>query len=209
MDADHFDNLLRSLVRPRSRRGLAMSLGGLAIAGSVGLPWLETSAGKKRRKRSRKRQDDAIPSADTQCAGTFLFCDGACIDASTNDNHCGACGQTCGSCHFCYQGTCCQSSLGPCTVNGLPGQCRFGTCIPKPDCLPRGTQQCHLTWPYTCCGAGICTVFSNATTACLHKGDNGALCLSNDDCISGRCFGYRCLNGIPADGGCGPDAIRD
>lgn len=197
MDADRFDRLARALVRQHSRRGLAALLGGLAVAGSVGLPWLEVSAGRKRRKRSRKRQDDAIPSADTQCAGTFLFCDGACIDASTNDSHCGACGQTCGPCHFCQGGRCCFAATGPCTIGGLPGQCLNGTCNPKPNCLPRGTQQCHLTWPYTCCGAGICTVFSNATTACLHKGDVGSLCHSGDDCTSGLCYGYRCTLGPP------------
>ena len=194
MDADRFDRLSRDLVRHHSRRGLTALLGGLAVGGALGLSHPDVSAAKNRRRRRKgQRRGVANPAQDDRCFTDWLFCDAGCVDPSTNDDHCGACGQSCGPCHYCHRGKCCFSATGPCTINGLPGQCLNGTCNPKPVCHPRGTSMCHLRWPYnTCCGAGICTVFSDGTTACLHKGDIGALCLSDDDCAAGRCLGYRC-----------------
>ncbi len=40
------------------------------------------------------------------CPDTQIACDGQCVDASTNTNHCGSCNNTCGDSEVCQSGQC-------------------------------------------------------------------------------------------------------
>lgn len=52
MDTGRFDDLLRSLSEPSSRRGIARAMGGLILAGSLGslLGLTDAEAGKKKKR---------------------------------------------------------------------------------------------------------------------------------------------------------------
>jgi hypothetical protein len=184
MDNHRFDALTRSLAT-LSRRGLLVTPGAILL-GTV----LET-AGKKK---GKKRKNGCRPACQTcqQCVR------GRCI-ASANRTPCGRCRECIGgACVNLPDGTGCGSSCEQCRGGEcLPiaddsrcdgdGKCLAGVCNARPACVGVGSA---------CSGDGDCCAQNcNAGFTCfgLPSMPDGAACRVNDDCVSGRCRGYRCV----------------
>ena len=48
------------------------------------------------------------------CAAGQIECGGGCVDAATNNNHCGGCGRVCGGGQACSNGYCCPNGSRAC-----------------------------------------------------------------------------------------------
>ncbi len=95
-------------------------------------------------------QDDLVSRVTAieaaMCPPGLTFCNGKCVDTSTDENHCGACNNVCSAGEFCISGVCtpvggaacgnevceggencnnCPDDCGEC-----PGECGDGTCDP-------------------------------------------------------------------------------
>jgi hypothetical protein len=101
----------------------------------------------------------------------------------------------------------CKGKLPDDTPCGQGGRCLKGRCNPAPVCRTVGVG-CAVDNAVACC-SGVCRP---ADLTC-RRGNSGAVCLSDLDCISGKCIGYRCqgqgdCTGAPlgticnTDGGC-------
>jgi hypothetical protein len=120
MCTDRFDDLLRSLAGPLSRRGVARTVSGLAVAGPLGvLGFTEADAKrntrKRKKKRRRKNKHQPFCAGKNLCAGGDAICGTGsagfpctchvtvaagkpyCAESWTEAASCGACsaGQTC------------------------------------------------------------------------------------------------------------------
>jgi hypothetical protein len=159
MDANRFDNLLRSLVDASSRRGIARAVTGMLLAGpfAVLLDATDAAAKKKKRKKkkckggARKCGKKCIPATSCcttadcgtggACAGgacicavKFRSCQGKCIP----DGDCCSSSE-CGDCQTCQNGQCadacdtgqeCVTGQCQCTPGSCPGCCDDNTCKP-------------------------------------------------------------------------------
>ncbi len=59
-----------------------------------------------------EQEGPPVAGEDPACPAGLMECDGACVDATQSDDHCGACGNACGT------GTECASSECACTDGG-------------------------------------------------------------------------------------------
>jgi hypothetical protein len=159
MDGSRFDALSRALADVHSRRSLPRFLGGLTLAGSLGLlnPNESTASRRKRHKR-HKRHKHTTPSSppctpscagkqcgDDGCAGSCGTCppESTCVNGFLTTNVCqgGTCQPAtfpCGIRQVCYQNICCTRR-------------RESDChqMPEPD-------NCGGTYPANCGGASHC-----------------------------------------------------
>jgi hypothetical protein len=103
----------------------------------------------------------------------------------------------------------CKKPCGPCK------SCKKGRCRPRADDTPCGQGGRCLKG--RCKSAPLCgAVNARCSDQTCRRGNNGADCLTDNDCISGQCVGYRCqgyvdCTGAPfgtichTDGGCAFD----
>ncbi len=89
------------------------------------------------------------------CNGGLAYCDGFCVDLSSDPNYCGSCADSCLAGDICVSGTCvvgvCATSGSSCTVGGdcCTGYCVNGICA----CLSTGSYGCNAS--DDCC-SGSC-----------------------------------------------------
>ena len=133
---------------------------------------------------------------------------GAMLGVGADEATAKKCKKPCGPCKRCKKGRCRpRPDDTPC---GQGGRCLKGRCNPAPICSAVNAR-CSVDNPGACC-SGICR---GADQTC-RRGNNGADCLTDNDCISGTCVGYRCqgyvdCTGAPlgtichTDGGCAFD----
>jgi hypothetical protein len=126
----------------------------------------------------------------TTCPAGLTMCGGACVDLSTNQDNCGACGSPCPSMDRCTQGTCtflgCNAGLvicnHLCSVLNVPATC--GSCT---NTCPAG-QVCSLEQCKPACSPGLvscsgwCTDLSSDPLNC---GACGTQCAFG--CVQGQC----------------------
>lgn len=133
MDADHFEDLLRSLAAPGSRRA-ALAAGAAALAALLGLAGADAKRKKQRRKKRRNpcagRPDDAA------CDGTGRCLAGRCNPRPT----CLGRGQTCaaGPTSGCCSGRCLAVNPPICGTGGVGAPCYSSAdCsdFPAPFCV--------------------------------------------------------------------------
>ena len=114
-------------------------------------------------------------SSDTLCES-----DGLCTDTDTDDEHCGTCGNDCGSDEFCSDGECVECT-GDQHCDGDCESCsNDGECVDT-DSLCSGT--CSI------CSGGSCS-------------DDNGLCADDEYCDGGSC---ECSNNCCADSDCDSD----
>jgi hypothetical protein len=93
-----------------------------------------------------------------------------------------ACKKKCGPCERCKNDKC-KPKQDDIRCNG-DGRCLKGRCNSRPDCFPFAST-CSVDDPDACC-SGICR-----SNKCM-RGEMDARCRTGEDCISGKCVGYRC-----------------
>jgi hypothetical protein len=133
---------------------------------------------------------------------------GALVVGTQPDPAQARCRKKCGACKRCKKGRCRpRPDDTPC---GQGGRCLKGRCKSAPLCSAVEAR-CSVDNPASCC-SGVCRP---ADLTC-RRGNTGADCLTDQDCISGTCVGYRCqgyvdCTGAPlgtichTDGGCAFD----
>ena len=146
------------------------------------------------------------PIVGAQCRKGFVACDGVCVDVSSDRDHCGACGRSCGA-DACHAGTCgpgVPADAGPdasgpdagvdasvdASVDGGfgtvgPGKGGVGTPF-----LPDGGLQFPDEMVAAGCGIGL----RPCDGACvdteldrLHCGGCGLACGADQYCVEGMC----------------------
>jgi hypothetical protein len=144
MDDQRFDRFTRAFSAATSRR---QTMG--FIAATMALAWSPHRA---------LALQDATPSPS--CAPGQATCGGVCVDTCCNNDHCGACGNTCTPPFTCFEGQCdCPSGL----------------------CCAEGETACNGACVATCCDNANCG-------ACGHACDAGYSCFEGVcDCPSGAC----------------------
>jgi hypothetical protein len=166
MDGARFDNLLRTLSESPSRRGIARTLAGIALATPLAAlcdaPW--TAARKKHKRKKHKKNHTSCG----ECGGSTICQNGQCVcpTACCSNADCG------------FQGVC---ESGVCDCKSGARFCA-GTCIPENDCCT--SEECDTNQT---CQDGQC--------ACLatHKECSGA-CIPRNVCCNGSCAaGEDCL----------------
>jgi hypothetical protein len=96
---------------------------------------------------SRCRQATPPRFCGVGCWRGQICCDGVCVDATRNTDHCGACGRQCGFREWCDGGACaCEDHTGRCqrVVNpGTPEETRLpGVCCPIECACDAATGGC-------------------------------------------------------------------
>ncbi len=122
------------------------------------------------------------------CAGTTFPCGYDCIDPSTDESNCGACGVKCAAGLVCNRGTC-ETLPADCVVKPCPGD--FG-------CNPQ-TRTCQLQCfsDADCRGGGKCTA-GRCQCDGFYQVQCGELCVSSGT-TDGSC---RCDSGYEGRGEC-------
>lgn len=183
MDDRRFDQLVRSLAQPGSRRTLIkglLGIGGIAAVGSIAFEDEVRAA----------RRPTPTPKPVT-CPGQQVPCDTGCCcpgDATPCGAECCPNSQaTCcdGACCYgaCYgDGLCCEGGNPVCSVDG----CCSGVCVDNGQhcCRPAavcGDACCHDT--ERCCTAGL------GAPVCRPAG----ACCVDADCIGGICDRGTCI----------------
>lgn len=126
------------------------------------------------------------------CQAGQTFCGGTCVNISTDDNNCGACGFACSSGYKCNAGTCALSCppgqvmcAGVCTninsdVNSC-GMCGLA-CFSGYKCVA-GTCALSCQLGLSVCG-GVCTNLNTDNNSC---GACGFACPVGTGCHNGTC----------------------
>ncbi|MCA9658066.1 MAG: hypothetical protein KC486_06965 [Myxococcales bacterium] len=97
-------------------------------------------------------------------------CDGACVDTSSDPDHCGGCGESCGEAESCEAGVCEGSDVcGECIDDAKMGPCKPANdaCLAEPKCAA-----------FTACIAGCQT--DACLDECIAAADQPTLDLYND-----------------------------
>jgi endo-1,4-beta-D-glucanase Y len=149
------------------------------------------------------------------CPGTTQSCNGTCVDTTSDNDNCGACGKSCGNGQLCQGGSCqCQDALTTCgsacvTTGSDPNHC--GGCNTKCS----AGQVCSLSVCGTTCAAGL----ANCSGACVflmgsdpaNCGTCGKACGQGQSCTMGVCgcpvgsslCGNTCVNTSTSTTNCG------
>ncbi len=149
-----------------------------------------------------------MTSDDDGCTAAQLECDGACVDASSDVAHCGACGVVCLAGQICVLGECeteaacgCDEARELC-VDGTC-ECRLGFERCADSCVDTRTDVAHCGGcDQPCAGAcvgGSCVASCEAPrvtcgTSCvdlssdpLHCEECGDACDADEACVAGQC----------------------
>lgn len=199
MDDTVFDRVTRALVTRRAGLGLGLgALTGLAVGAEA----------KKKKKKKKKckpacgacaacKNGTCKPVANGAACGTGDTCQaGVCAGSGG----CGAGQKRCGAACIARE-ACCQDGE-PC--GGGTGRCLTGVCRSKPVCEPRGTviPQATANGRVCCSSVKDCQDGSGGGQCTCKAAAPGDDCLSNSDCATGTCVGYRCRSCSGA--ACGP-----
>jgi hypothetical protein len=198
MDADRFDNLLRSLSTTPTRRRVMHLLSGTALASLLTLSTGGTDAkkkgGKKTKKCKGKEKVTICHKGQTiqvsNCALKVHQKHGdkvgecPCVPQCAATNACGdnGCGVSCGSCRA-------DQTCSGTTCACPPGQEESGgVCGTRPNCIPK-TQVC-TGGPTNCCSDSC----PGTVCACSQTGED---CLTTTDCCiqvpALTCVGFHCV----------------
>ena len=121
----------------------------------------------------------ATPSPEgTSCGDTSQCCGGACLDVSSTDAHCGACGTVCASAESCVSGACaCDAGFADC--DGAPG-CEVSVSADATNCGGCGVM---CSEPTPSCLDGSCAACTTDTDC----SDDGRACTGAPVCNAGVC----------------------
>jgi hypothetical protein len=174
MEADRFDDIVRTLSATPSRRAIARAMSGFALAGGMGTLLGLADAESRKRKRKHKKKKRCTP----RCTGRVCGKDGCG----------GTCGVACTNGRVCQNGTCrcpTECCVDPdCAAGQL---CAQGQCVTGQGACALGTDAC-LT-PLPTCGAPSCYCSTrNGTTRCGNHVPISACdsCTSDADCAALR-----------------------
>ncbi len=126
--------------------------------------------------------------ATPTCADDLTACAGACVDTSSDDDHCGACGSPCAARMTCVESSCeCDAGYTDCggtCVDRAANPAHCGECD-----LACGTNETCDGGECTCAGSltscdGTCV---DTTSSADHCGDCGNACESPLVCSGGTC----------------------
>ncbi len=135
---------------------------------------------------------DASDASDAQsrCPDNEQVCGGACVDTSTNAEHCGACGESCGEGATCRDGACrcpqyqrqCDGECIP--THGDPANCGGcgNTCSGEQVCASGECADECLPGRRACDGRCVDT-----STDSDHCGACGNECAFDEGCVDGEC----------------------
>jgi hypothetical protein len=122
MDGTHFDLISRWLAAGNSRRSTLRTLAVSALAAGIGgLNPHDASAkcvnpGQKCKGKHGKKKKCCggakCQGSKCKCPGDLLACGALCVDAQSDLQHCGQCGNACGGAEICRFGHCCVKT-GP------------------------------------------------------------------------------------------------
>jgi hypothetical protein len=196
VDGHRFDDLIKHLATPTSRRSVLRGLF-TAAAASIGLGAQARAAEVKRQPGQicRKPGDCAAGLACTQistgrsvctCTGGLTACGGVCVDTTSDENHCGACATMCDPgltpslAQVCTVDGCCKPFLAcgiHCCFNG-------DACDESESACCFHEQICGVTGAETCCpGTQYCVQGQCQTSGrgCATTGN----CLAGEVCAAG------------------------
>ena len=201
MDATHFDAMTRALVAPRSRRRVLVAAVGAALGGLLGAAGLKEAAAACREV-GEKCAADGDCCAGARCNGKGRCvckagrtnCDGRCRDLVTDEQNCGACGQTipagkiccfrrardpetdpnnCGACGVscptltsCCGGACVNLNLSPVHCGACNRQCAPGKSCCRGACVDYETSPVHCGGCDKACAAGKTCCKGHCVAAC-------------------------------------------
>jgi hypothetical protein len=132
------------------------------------------------------------------CGGGRLDCAGRCVEVSSDDANCGACGASCGAAESCARGACLPDDC-PGTACDALSVCYQGACTER-SCVGvtcEGGKQCSQgtcvcpTGRLTCSGACVDPLTDEA--AC---GGCGRACGAAETCAQGACLPDECPNQV-------------
>jgi hypothetical protein len=139
MDDRRFDELVRSLSREASRRGVVRAAAGM-ITGGVLASAKKVSAAD----RLHCKADGGKCSQADQCCGGAC-CDGVCTTIFRDSDNCGTCGHVCADDEICAGGHCCKAPDAVCSSDE---ECCGFACVNGRCCTPTGGECANL---YPCC----------------------------------------------------------
>ncbi len=143
-----------------------------------------------------------LGTMDVGCASPLFLCGSACVNLSTDPNHCGRCGSACpagqpctaGVCiaddcpggQFCA-GTCRHTSTDPSNCGGCGQQCCAGNVCSGGVCIvacPGGMTSCPGSM--SSCRGNVC---ADTRTDPTHCGACATRCAAGETCVDGVCRG--------------------
>jgi len=141
------------------------------------------------------------PPSGTQPSGTTQTgtCDGVAVDLSTNQDHCGACGNACQPMERCSGGTCsflgCYPNLAVCDgiCRSLGDAKTCGSC----DVACASTQVCSLRRCVDACAPGLATCDGTCVDLARDPYNCGAC---GSSCGDASCVNGVCTDTCPASG---------
>ena len=156
MTPDRFDDLVRTLIPPRSRRSvLGLAAGLTAALGGAGATVVDA---KKKHHHKKKKK----------CKGGKKRCKKKCFDLQTDPEHCGSCSVACDTGEACDSGQCVT----------VQGTCQAG----DDACLGVGDPFCFAANGDEC----ICQTRLQGGTRCAYFGNASTCdqCETDDDCFA-------------------------
>lgn len=198
MDDAWFDAISRSVASRRTMLGgLGATLAALTAPGAL--------AKKKKKKRRKKKKK--------KCASGAIRCGKVCVNASSDAQHCGGCGNQCGNGAACTWGVCTNPGPGACPSGQIRcgGQC-VNLASDESHCGGCGN---HCQGDLTCLG-GTCGCAgagdSRCGNSCVnlqtdddHCGTCGNECTGSQTCQNGACVAAPCEYRCPYNNFCASD----
>lgn len=175
LDQQRFDELTRSFGANKSRRAVLKGLVAGVTGGTLASGGDSSSNGSSRfpgffpwlfPNQNHEQSPGCCPES------TRRLCGSQCVDFKTDHDNCGGCGNHCGQCDVCVNGSCTPSS----STNGIlcqgaggnAGICASGTCV--------------------VCAGKICNdVCIDTSSDPSNCGDCGTVCRDCEACESGTC----------------------
>jgi len=153
--------------------------------------------------------DGATCSAS--CPASLAACNGACIDVSADEAHCGSCTITCNTGGTCVSGTCEGGLYGACTNDGDCSATSGATCLDNgsggsTSGMPRGMCSTSCTTSNDCAHGGACVEIDGARE-CVPSCTHGADCREGYNCIAIDASHSACMPVCDRDGECGGGAF--
>lgn len=134
--------------------------------------------------------DDTGPD----CEDHEILCDGACVDPSTDVDHCGTCGESCGWEEECCDGECADLDEDPDHCGDCGVECDGGeSCLDGSCCVVDCLCDCHCN----CAGCSFDVESTYSEDTC-----SGHTCASTCDSV---CPTAGCGSAISSSGTCWED----